>query len=554
MYLRISNRGSLNRKFLELIGFTTKRDRVEDVSVIGNKGSGTKLAAVAALRLGLRLAIASSDYLGRYVLTFDVEEVDIDGTKAKQIVLDYRTIAPQSRRPFIGKAEPSVVRQRHPWSMTVDAFQDWDKPIGNDEARAFKVLREFVCNAYDEDKSFGLSLGSKVEFAKPGHTVVYLKYDETVRRVVQTEVAKYFKFMLKDPKKFVVPGVGEIFAKSDDKLTRLFLQGVLVECSDSYYRRSIYDYSLYDKTLLSEERTIKSWDAYKRRLGNLLAGVTDQGMVTAILENAVSHKAELEASALGTVASVDARPKAVWQTVIVARYGTASICLPSGNPQIDNDAQQIYGYRVVSDLPDSIRPFFRTLGYKGAQDLVPQQPEYERVRLQELDGDSRQRFRRAFRLFAKHFPSRAELPIVFFYAKDEKVREKILGYAGIGEKSFKEIWIAAKSPTTLASELDIFETLVHEGRHVETQAGDYDRTFVHQAEKDTTIAVLRADGRDSFPDGSVLPEMGDPDSIVPNLVDPDEVDIEEVDDDDVINLDAMLDELLEHDIVDPEPE
>src|SRR5688500_14839891 len=112
-YVKISNRGVFHRKYLEIISLSSKRERADDPAVIGNKGSGTKLAAIAALRLGLDLAISSTDDEGTYLLQFELRKVRIAGRDVRQIFFVYD---PAGVR--LGKPRREVV----PSSMIIEAF------------------------------------------------------------------------------------------------------------------------------------------------------------------------------------------------------------------------------------------------------------------------------------------------------------------------------------------------------------------------------------------------------------------------------------------------
>ena len=511
-YLKISNRGSLNRKYLELIGLSTKRALKADESVIGHKGSGTKLSAVAALRLNLGVAISSTDYLGRYLLTFDLVDIDVDGTKAKQIYFNYAATPAGGDKPVL---------QRYPSGMVIEAFQDWDASIGNDDKMSFKVLREFVCNAIDADKTFRWDVVDRPELAPPGETAVFLRFTDEIQEIFK-EIGRYFKFMAGIDPIFTVPTVGSIYPKSEPgergnlirkqrpAKTRLFVQGVLVDCDESYWRLSLFDYSMHEKTLVSEERIIKSFTDYLMAMAKLFGQLTDANIAKNILSSAVTHHAKLEEQALGQMTEMTAASMKTWVAVAIGLFGP-NLAVSSGNSTIDKDCDQIYGFNVIGSGSSYLRHFFAALGFPKAEDIVPTQAtmQYALVAYKDLDTDSRERFQQAFQRFATYFPERAGLPIVFYHPLDENFR-KLAGFSGIGDTKYKEIWIAAATPTTLVgSEEDLFHTLLHEGRHCETKADDYERSFVRRADREVIGLIY---GR-KLPAGTVTPT-------VPNVVDP----------------------------------
>lgn len=511
--IKISNRGSLNRKYLELIGFGTKRGSVDDASVIGNKGSGTKLAAVAALRLNLGAAIASTDCYGSYLLTFDLENIKVEGVIAKQIY-----------RCFENRRAQKVESLRYPSEMVLEAFQDWDRTIGSDDKTQFKVLREFVCNALDADKSFRIEVVSRIEHALAGETSVYLRFSDQIRDMLfEPEIVpRYFKFWRHHEPVFSLPAIGDIYPKSEPGKSRLFVLGVLVDCSDSWWRRSIFDYSMNLKSLISEERIIRNIYEYMAEIAKLFCQLTHRPIAKNILACVAKGEAEFEGNVLSRIQGITPASKKVWLAVAHELFGE-KIAVASGFRVIDEDCRQIYGYMPVGADNNDLRIFLKKIGIPDAKEIVPQKFEYELVSFFALDADSRKRFHEAFRLFATHFPERAGLPIVLYYPLDDAPR-RLAGFTPMsGERKFMDIWLATKTKTTFGSVLDIFETLVHESRHCLTKVDDYDRRFVRQAERDIAYVVFRGEGLAAFDDGTAIPPAGVSGAVQPYLLMPEEI-------------------------------
>ncbi len=512
-YLKISNRGSFNRKYLELIGLSSKRQSLADHAIIGFKGSGTKLAAVAALRLGLRVAIASSDGLGRYLLSYDLEEVDIDGRKVKQIFFNYD--------PY-GTRDGSEYPLRYPTQMTIDAFADWDEPIGDDGKVAFKVLREFVCNAADSGE-YEFSLVDRPECAAPGETAVYLLYNEQISSIFD-KPDRYFKFVFaKRPAQplYADRELGEIYPRSDRSKTRLFVLGVLVDCTSFSWRSSLFDYSLFRKTLISEERVIKSFHDYTAELGSLFARLDDVNLAAQILLGVSNRAAMIEEMALGSVKKVPAGARHVWLDAAHGALGQ-KIAVSSGNQQTDNDARQIYGYTVISQGNLSLAHFLKLLGIPETRDIVPPtvaEDEYRLVDFDGLEADSRDRFNLAFSLFARHFPGQARLPLVLFQPLSDRLKAWA-GFAGSGDACFREIWIATAGPARLGTTAQILSTLIHEARHCATRTGDYDRAFIGRADEDIVRIILDAAGVREPAAKQAAPSRAGVPSVRPNFVRP----------------------------------
>ncbi len=515
-YLKISNRGSFNRKFLELIGLTTKRGQIDNSAVIGFKGSGTKLAPVAALRLGLNIAIASSDYLGRYLLKYETEEVDVDGLKARQVYFHYDPAGEKDGKPFA---------ERHPSQMTLDAFPDWDQPIGSDGSAAFKVLREYVCNAYDSGE-FHLGVAEEPELAPAGETAVYLQYTPAIEAIF-AEPTRYFKFIYaKKPERPIcsVPDIGDVYAKSEPEKTRLFVLGVLVECSEHFWQESLYDYSLQAKTLISEERVIKSFYDYQRELGRLFSRLTDRAVAAAVLQGTAAMSAAVEDSALGYAEELTDDSRVCWSAAARSIFG-AKACVGSGKEVVDKDARQMYGYNVVSTESAHLGKFLIRLGLPKASDIVPasnkveENEDYILLDYPVFDEPSRQRFEQAFGLLVKHFPARGKWPIIFYLPLTDQLKAAA-GYAGLDGRSCEEVWIAAKTVRTLGSVADLLRVLVHETRHCETKADDYDRRFVGRSDDEIVQLIFREAGLDHYDEATPLPPLGKWQTAKPRIVDP----------------------------------
>lgn len=504
-FLKISNRGMLNRMFLELIGLTTKRARMNDRKIIGNKGSGTKLAAVAGLRLGLDTAIASTDDAGRYLLTFDVEESTVDGTPIRRIFFKYRS----EDGTFF----------RSPSNMVLEAFQDWDKPIGADGKTAFKVVREFVCNAMDADGGrVNFDMVDEPDLVEAGRTAVFLRCTDEIQELLRDR-ERYFKFLSTSSKPlFAEPAIGDIYPKSEAKKTRLYVLGVLVECSAYDWQRSVFDYSVGKKSLVSEERIITNYWDYVSEVGKLLGSLTDLDLAAEILASVAAGKAKFEESALGRLAQAATASAETWRKVAHGLFGK-NLAVASANADINKDAGQVHGCTIIGENSPDLRGFFPKIGIPTAEDIVNAAPKYEMLRFADLDADSRRRFYEAFAFFARHFPKRAALPIAIYFPLSEALK-RMAGFAGADDRKFKEIWMAAKSRTELPSVLDMLKTLIHESRHCAAEAGDYDRKFVNLADDDMAMIIIRESGLRILGSGEVVPAYGNPARIRPNLVGP----------------------------------
>jgi hypothetical protein len=512
MYLVITNAGSLNRKKLELIGLSSKRCKKADTETIGHKGSGTKLAAMASVRLELDVAIASTDHIGTYLLSYEVE-------KEKAGDLDYERLVFHYHPSYAGPEGP--VDERVPRDLTVEAFEDWDKPIGDDPFVAFKVLREFVCNARDEQKDFRIGVTDKPGIVPPGTTAVYIKVTPEVARMVRVEANRYFKFLAKDAPLFDLPALGSVYPKSDPVRTRLFLLGVLVDCHGDGKWSSLYDYSLNDKSLISEERILKNFWSYLNDLAKLFGQLTDPALVASIMVAVDEGRASLEDEVLSRVRTYTPASRPVWLAAVHAVYGP-KLAVTAWNETMDRDAEQIFGYRVIGRGRTNLQTFFKYLGIPEVKDVVPtaENFKYELVGFDALESDSKAALLDAYRLFVQQYPERAALPIALFHPLNEASRHYAAGLAGLGDEAFKQIWVATRTPTALPDREEIFKTLAHESRHCVSGAGDYDRAFLNMADDEIAVMAFRQGGEKDMAPGKPVPGLADPSAHAPNFVDP----------------------------------
>lgn len=461
-YIKFTNKGAMSRKFLELIGATDKRSQMSDSSVIGNKGSGAKFAVVPSLRLGYEVAISSTDSEGNFLLYYEKEKVVLSANQTiEQIVFNY------------------VNDRRFPSQLTLDALRDWDQPVGDDTQKIFKALREYICNAWDADKDFTTEIVEELSLASPGTTCAYMTITEEIEEILQNPT-RYIKFINKEKPLYAIEHTGGIYKKSEPGVTRLFCQGVLVDCKKSSYYSSIFDYSLDNKWLLSEERVIKDFSQYISQLADMIVSITDLGLVIQLMKGLMNKEAELEGDALKKIKHVPQSTQDLYRAAWFAIFGDRAI-IAIGSNQVDNDARN-KGYVVVEGVPYHLQEFLKKCGIKTSKDFAPvvrkdaKKKDYELIT---LNAEQQSMYDEAYRIFLNYFPEARLFPVFFFKSEDWKF-DDVLGHCGIDDKKYKEIWIKDAS---LVSVNQILHTFVHEGRHCLTKAGDYDRAFMNFADE-----------------------------------------------------------------------
>lgn len=504
-YLKITNRGTVDRRMLELIGFSLKRDGSAARPVIGFKGSGAKLAPIAALRLGLDVQIASSDAGGRYRLAFGIEDEMVGGRSEKSLVM------------FIHR--PGQPPEKRPLPFTLDAFADWDLPVGADDNRCYKVVREFICNAYDADERFRTETADAPDFAAAGETSVYVVLTPEVEAVAWNESDRYLKFIVPAQPLFRIPGVGAVYPKSDADRCRMFVLGTLAGCqAKPRGLTALFDYSLDNKDMLSEERLLKSEYGFISGLARLFQRLTDVELATEVLEASGTSSRSVERSAVdGMVPLKDAAARDCWLAAAKRTFGQ-TVAVGSCDHLINADAR-LMGYQPVETPYSALGRLLIDLGLPKADDVAGKGPvrreEVRTVPFDRLDSGSQCSFLRAFRLLAACFPHRATYPVRFVEILSPRLARARGMTFRLGQltdrNSRREIWIAVMHGKRLPSMIDIFKTLLHESRHLSTSADDGTREIENAGDDDSGVLaeILNRGERPVTEASPILPDPTD---------------------------------------------
>jgi len=290
MYLVISNQGTVDRNYLQLLGATDKRGEDDK---IGQFGSGAKFGAIALMRLGHEVSISSMDEEGRYTLSLTTE----DTTIGEQRII-YK-----------------IGNRKYPSSFTLKAGLNWDSPIGEDNLACYKGLREFLTNAIDEG-DWDWCIRENRKRAGENNTVVNISMSDELHQFLAFE-GRYHKY--KSEPLFSC-SYGEIYPKSEAAKTRVFIRGFLVECTET---ASMYDYSIESNSCLSEERTIASWWDFKYEAILLIPQIDNCDIARSLL---LAKKDSFEDEILQRIDFFECRD--VWKNAFYEAFGEKS-CLAS---------------------------------------------------------------------------------------------------------------------------------------------------------------------------------------------------------------------------------
>lgn len=231
-YIRISNKADkVNRLYLEKLGLSTKRDNEE---TIGQFGSGSKFAPIAALRNGWEWINVGEDNLGQYKMQYVVKaEGDIE---CIYYLYDDEVMKPSS--------------------FTIDAgVLSWDSE--------FQIFREAFANALDEFTSDGnpysVDIVDEVKY-EPGVFAVYLTAADELLQII-TDFDKYFSIKREPLVSF--SNKTKIFTPYDNE-ANFFYKGVLVHTDKDTNKIPIFDYEFTHITLNEERRVRNTWEIGSR--------------------------------------------------------------------------------------------------------------------------------------------------------------------------------------------------------------------------------------------------------------------------------------------------
>jgi hypothetical protein len=458
-YIRIANKANgVNRLFLEKLGLSTKRD---DDSTIGQFGSGSKFAPIAALRNGWEWINVGEDNLGPYKMQYVAkEESDIN---CVYYLYDDEILKPSS--------------------FTVDAgLLSWD-----DE---FQIFREAFSNALDEFTSSGseyvVEIVDEVKF-EPGMFAVYLTADPSLIDIINN-FGKFFSIEREPVYKFAD---GSGFYEPFDNEANFYYKGVLVH---SEPKLAVFDYGM-NNVILNEERRIRNtWEInYKvaTMLNNInyLCGEGDD-IATKLVEN--MNKDRWEWTIPKSVAeayfsdmrssTVDNTFKRAWRNI----YGD-KVAVPSNLMRYKSQFS-LRNFEIVEVKSDFFYEILLRAGVNCADTVLGDEVEYQ---FMTLTGDKKTMFRNALHIVHKYLPdfNHHVHEIKTFIPQGEQ--DCIYGVANM--KAFS-IYLSVNAFRDM--EL-LVSTIVHEFDHLKSRYTDGDNEFRLVADEHIGKLIMQVYGGNS---------------------------------------------------------
>lgn len=446
-FLRISNRGLCPRGYLLIFGATTKREAFADPSQGGWFGSGTKFAPVAAKALGIDVHFTSTDANGPYRFTYGVSCIPGEKGDIDMIVLRFPN----------GQESMTM--------LSTQSGMNWSDPIGDDTMRSYRVLREYLRNAKDEDANGPyLHWVGDVHDARQGATEVFLTANDEIRHMME-HADRYFKYVSKTAPFCIVDDYGAVFPKSEEGVTRMFslIDASLAYCSKDANDSSLFDYTFFDKKLMTEERVFGNMTHVYHALGNMLSRVDNVVLLEQLIFAMVQGDAATELRALSYISKpAQITCREAWVEAWKSVYGQNAI-IATGNVEEDRLAVAVGKKKPVTVQSDVLRKFFTLCGITNSRAHIPlvSDPGYEVV---EPDDFERRRLRKILDTIYKEYPEVKDIPVHVFTHTDEKWNISGIAMSHDGNPPYTDVYI--HQLRLRGSSAGTVKTLLHEFTHV----------------------------------------------------------------------------------------
>lgn len=311
MFIRFMNEvdGPVNRIYLEKLGISTKRDNDD---TIGQFGSGSKFAPIAALRNGWRWICAGTDDDGDYLLEYVSES---DGG-FDHVFYQYSN-------------EDGDMVVMKPSSFTVDAgLLSWTDD--------FQIFREAFANALDEHLAWGakysVDIVDEIEHV-PGYFCVYVTASDNMREILD-EFDRWF-FLNHDMVDvfYNVGGQTELSWNGGRDPLRIYQKSILVYERD--LQTAIFNYNIRDLTLNEERKVKDTWEINSYATMAIESIVDELLAIEFISADKWDNSEKVFELTLPTYHLNELRdkPKSVWNSAWYARYGIDAVPVPEGTPE-----------------------------------------------------------------------------------------------------------------------------------------------------------------------------------------------------------------------------
>lgn len=454
-YLMVENTGELPQQCVFYAGSTTKRN---DSETIGQFGSGLKFGAALALKKELEFYIQTEEWLAMPVVI--PENFTKDGKEYSLNAITYEF------KYYGGKRKEKIKT-----SFTTEMGLNW-----TDE---WQLVREIIANGVDE-KDFCYQAVDQILPPSPGKVRVYVQVNDEIDRIINN-FDYYFAFNAKPL--FSHPRYGEIL---EGDTFDIYCKRVLIQPGRDG-EKSLFRYNL--PVRLTEERKLAASYEVSSFVGKLWGSLTDERMVMQIFRSAEKQGGQGYAAEFNQIQWyylyitdnelwVKAFKKIFGQKAVLFTHPQAAIiAMHSGCPVIELHE----GF--ADRLKELIEDFPTDITATGNNDIdydFGYQPTRE-------EGD----ILKQASMIVRAFHPAMDYEIQVFKPVTEKAQE-INGKVLENENGKQSIAINHRQ---LSGVIEAVATLNHERRHIETGAGDGDRQFVYQTDREVAELMIEAFNR-----------------------------------------------------------
>lgn len=442
MYVRIANEsGDVNRLFLEKLGISTKRDNDD---TIGQFGSGSKFAPIAALRRNWSWLNAGNDADGAYRMNYEIDSTSgID-----EVFFVYND---GSRKPSSYTAEAGIL--------------SWED--------SFQIVREALANAIDEFVENGSRWWWELvdePLDEDGIFSVFIRDEETwnpppeVMKVLEN-FDEYFSI---NREKIFSTNNGCIFDGNDNSDEGLiFHKGVRVHEFDAEdFGPMIWDYQL-DNVTLNEERRVRDAHILPSKIGTILSALDDRKLVEKYLsaDDDCYEKVQVSAYSMYPV------EQELWLDVWKDIKGDGAIPVDGPVPKFVAGRLKLKGYHPVV-VPYSVVSAMEHAGVDTITEILSGEDKFDTRKMTDTDEA---RLDEALTLIERAGVT-VDKRIVSFFDPVDAAQENIWG-AVVEGRIFINYELCA--PGKLNA---LVGTLIHENDHIQSGLHDDDEEFRHIAD------------------------------------------------------------------------
>jgi len=441
MYVRIANEsGDVNRLFLEKLGISTKRDN-EDT--IGQFGSGSKFAPIAALRRNWSWLNAGNDADGAYRMNYEIEESD----DISEVFFVYNN---GTRKPSSYTAEAGVL--------------SWED--------SFQIVREALANAIDEFVENGSRWWWELvdePLDEDGIFSVFIRDEETWNPPpeVMNVLENFDEYFSINREKVFSTSIASIFDRSNSPDGLIFHKGVRVhEFCEEDFGPMIWDYQ-FNSITLNEERRVRDAHVLGAKVGDIISAFDTPELVEKYLSADQRCYEKMQVSGY----SMYPEHKELWLSVWSDLEGDKAIPVSDPVPKFVATRLKIKGYHAVQ-VPYVVQCALERAGVDTIHDVLSGEDTFDTRKMTETDE------------------ARLDEALTMIERAGVTVDKRVVSFFDPIDESQEQLWGAVRdrrifinyelcAPGKLNA---LVGTLIHENDHIQSGLHDDEEEFRHIAD------------------------------------------------------------------------